>query len=104
MTTLLRTLAGVPERAGIFMKIVYNAEGDDEDAGQYDTNLGSGHLAGGARGGRGGETTFEAFQRFHDAQKKYGARVALFGRKIKTTRKHQPDFIEDVAVITRWQS
>jgi hypothetical protein len=43
-------------------------------------------------------TTYDAFRLIHDAQK-YGARVALFGRKINQAE-HQLGFIEMLRLIT----
>ena len=43
-------------------------------------------------------TTYDAFRLIHDAQK-YGARVALFGRKINNAE-HQLAFIEMLRLIT----
>ncbi len=73
---IIRTLAGVT-RAGrpVFLKIPYNGPGPLEELVSYDPQLIVGIL-GGSSG-----TTLDAFQLIHDA-KKYGARVALFGRKI----------------------
>jgi len=73
---IVRCLAGVT-RAGrpIFLKIPYNGPGPLEELVSYDTDLVVGILGGSAG------TTLDAFQLIHDAQK-YGARVALFGRKI----------------------
>lgn len=73
---IVRCLAGVT-RAGrpIFLKIPYNGPGPLEELVSYDSQLVVGILGGSAG------TTLDAFQLIHDA-KKYGARVALFGRKI----------------------
>jgi hypothetical protein len=51
----------------------------------------------GILGGSAG-TTYDAFRLIHDAQK-YGARVALFGRKINNAE-HQLAFIEMLRLIT----
>jgi hypothetical protein len=59
---------------------------------QYDPNLVVGVLGGSAG------TTYDAFKLIHDAQK-YGARVALFGRKINQAE-HQLAFIEMLRLIT----
>ena len=48
--------------------------------------------------GGGAGTTYDAFRFIHDAQK-YGARVALFGRKINNAE-HQLAFIEMLRLIT----
>jgi hypothetical protein len=63
-----------------------------EELAQYDPNLVVGILGGSAG------TTCDAFRLIHDAQK-YGARVALFGRKINNAE-HQLAFIEMLRLIT----
>jgi hypothetical protein len=63
-----------------------------EELAQYDPNLVVGVLGGSAG------TTYDAFKLIHDAQK-YGARVALFGRKINNAE-HQLAFIEMLRLIT----
>ena len=63
-----------------------------EELAQYDPNLVVGILGGSAG------TTYDAFKLIHDAQK-YGARVALFGRKINNAE-HQLAFIEMLRLIT----
>jgi hypothetical protein len=90
---ILRTLAGVPDSGRpIFLKIVYHGPKAMEELAQYDPNLVVGILGGGAG------TTYDAFKLIHDAQK-YGARVALFGRKINNAE-HQLAFIEMLRLIT----
>ena len=90
---ILRTLAGVPESGRpIFLKIVYHGPKAMEELAQYDPNLVVGILGGSAG------TTYDAFKLIHDAQK-YGARVALFGRKINNAE-HQLAFIEMLRLIT----
>src|SRR5881628_2147665 len=90
---ILRTLAGVPETGRpIFLKIVYHGPRAMEELAQYDPNLVVGILGGSAG------TTYDAFKLIHDAQK-YGARVALFGRKINNAE-HQLAFIEMLRLIT----
>jgi hypothetical protein len=90
---ILRTLAGVPEAGRpLFLKIVYHGPKAMEELAQYDPNLVVGILGGGAG------TTYDAFKLIHDAQK-YGARVALFGRKINHAE-HQLAFIEMLRLIT----
>ena len=90
---ILRALAGVPESGRpIFLKIVYHGPKAMEELAQYDPNLVVGILGGGAG------TTYDAFKLIHDAQK-YGARVALFGRKINNAE-HQLAFIEMLRLIT----
>ena len=90
---ILRILAGVPEAGRPdFLKIVYHGPKAMEELAQYDPNLVVGILGGGAG------TTYDAFRLIHDAQK-YGARVALFGRKINHAE-HQLAFIEMLRLIT----
>jgi hypothetical protein len=73
---IIRTLAGVTEAGRpVFLKIPYNGPGPLEELVSYDPTLVVGILGGSAG------TTLDAFQLIHDARK-YGARVALFGRKI----------------------
>lgn len=73
---IIRTLAGVTSIGRpVFLKIPYNGPGPLEELVAYDPKLVIGILGGSAG------TTLDAFQLIHDAQK-YGARVALFGRKI----------------------
>lgn len=90
---ILRTLAGVPEAGRpVFLKIVYHGPKAMEELAQYDPNLVVGILGGSAG------TTYDAFRLIHDAQK-YGARVALYGRKINNAE-HQLAFIEMLRLIT----
>jgi hypothetical protein len=90
---ILRTLAGVPQAGRPeFLKIVYHGPKAMEELAQYDPNLIVGILGGGAG------TTYDAFRLIHDAQK-YGARVALYGRKINQAE-HQLAFIEMLRLIT----
>src|SRR3954463_14735679 len=90
---ILRILAGVP-KAGrpAFLKIVYHGPKAMEELAQYDPNLVVGILGGSAG------TTYDAFKLVHDAQK-YGARVALYGRKINQAE-HQLAFVEMLRLIT----
>jgi hypothetical protein len=76
----------------VFLKIVYHGPKAMEELAQYDPNLVVGVLGGSAG------TTYDAFRLIHDAQK-YGARVALFGRKINNAE-HQLAFIEMLRFIT----
>ena len=73
---IARTLAGVT-RSGrpLFLKIVYHGPAAMEALAAYDRNLVVGILGGSAG------TSFDAFHMLWEA-KKYGARVALYGRKI----------------------
>ncbi len=90
---IIRALAGVPEAGRpLFLKIVYHGPRAMEELAQYDPNLVVGVLGGSAG------TTYDAFRLIHDAQK-YGARVALFGRKINNAE-HQLAFIEMLRLIT----
>jgi hypothetical protein len=90
---IIRSLAGVPESGRpLFLKIVYHGPRAMEEIAQYDPNLVVGILGGSAG------TTYDAFKLIHDA-KKYGARVALFGRKINNAE-HQLAFIEMLRFIT----
>jgi hypothetical protein len=73
---IARTLAGVTQAGRpLFLKIAYHGPKAMEELVQYDP-----HLIVGVLGGAAG-TTLDAFQLLHQAQK-YGARAALFGRKI----------------------
>lgn len=73
---IARTLAGVPKSGRpVFLKIAYQGPQAMEDLVRYDP-----HLIVGVLGGAAG-TTHDAFQLLYEAQK-YGARAALFGRKI----------------------
>jgi hypothetical protein len=90
---IIRSLAGVPQGGRpLFLKIVYHGPRAMEELAQYDPNLVVGILGGSAG------TTYDAFKLIHDAQK-YGARVALFGRKINNAE-HQLAFIEMLRLIT----
>src|ERR1035441_6919102 len=74
---ITRSLAGVPPSSRpLFLKIPYFGPGPLEDLAAYDPSVVVGIL-GGSSG-----TTYDAFKLLAEAQK-YGARVALFGRKIK---------------------
>jgi hypothetical protein len=73
---IARTLAGVTQRGRpIFLKIVYHGPKAMEELVRYDP-----HLVVGILGGSAG-TTYDAFKMLAEA-KKYGARAALYGRKI----------------------
>lgn len=73
---IVRTLAGVTAKGRpIFLKMVYHGPKAMEELVHYDP-----HLVVGILGGSAG-TTYDAFKLLSEA-KKYGARVALFGRKI----------------------
>ena len=90
---IVRALAGVTDAGRPdFLKIAYHGPRLMEELAQYDPNLVVGILGGSAG------TTYDAFKLIHDAQK-YGARVALFGRKINNAE-HQLAFIEMLRLIT----
>ncbi|MHB1766616.1 MAG: hypothetical protein ACYCUV_02045 [Phycisphaerae bacterium] len=73
---ICRMLAGVPRASRpVFLKIVYHGPRYMEELCRYDESIIVGVL-GGSSG-----TTYDAFKLLYDA-KKYGARAALFGRKI----------------------
>ncbi|MCA8996618.1 MAG: hypothetical protein KDA80_06530 [Planctomycetaceae bacterium] len=89
---IARTLAGVTSSARpLFLKIPYPGPAALEELVSYDP-----HLVVGILGGSAG-TTRDAFQMIHDAQK-YGARVALYGRKINNAE-NQLAFIEFLRLI-----
>ena len=91
--TITRMLAGVsPSGRPLFLKIVYHGPKAMEELVRFDP-----HLIVGILGGSSG-TTRDAFQLLSDAQK-YGARVALFGRKINHAE-NQLVFVQFVAVHT----
>src|SRR4029079_15996737 len=73
---IVRTLAGVTSKGRpVFLKIVYHGPKAMEELVAYDPHLVVGILGGGAG------STYDAFKLISEAQK-YGARAALFGRKI----------------------
>ena len=73
---IVRTLGGVTQKGRpLFLKMVYHGPRAMEELVHYDP-----HLVVGILGGSAG-TTYDAFKLLSEA-KKYGARVALFGRKI----------------------
>lgn len=93
---IVRTLAGVTSRGRpVFLKIPYHGPRALEELVAYDPQLVVGILGGSAG------TTLDAFQLIHDAQK-YGARVALFGRKINLSE-HPLTFIEMLRRIVEGQ-
>lgn len=88
---IARTLAGVAESGRpLFLKIAYHGPAAMEQLVRYDRSVVVGIL-----GGQAG-TTFDAFGQLWEA-KKYGARVALYGRMINHSE-HQPSFIQHL----RW--
>ena len=89
---IARMLAGVaPAGRPVFLKIVYHGPKAMEELVRYDP-----HLVVGILGGSSG-TTRDAFQMLHDAQK-YGAKVALYGRKINNAE-NQLAFIHFLRLI-----
>jgi hypothetical protein len=89
---IVRSLAGVAGKARpTFLKVVYHGPAAMEQLASYDSQLVVGVL-GGASG-----TTFDAFHQLWEA-KKYGARVALYGRMINNAE-HQLTFIEHLRAV-----
>jgi hypothetical protein len=93
---ITRMLAGVgPAGRPDFLKIVYHGPRAMEELVRFDP-----HLIVGILGGSAG-TTRDAFQLLHDAQK-YGAKVALFGRKINHAE-NQIAFVHFLRLIVEGQ-
>jgi hypothetical protein len=91
--SIARTLAGVAQPGRpLFLKVVYHGPKAMEELVAYDPHLVVGILGGGAG------TTYDAFKLIAEAQK-YGARVALFGRKINNAE-CQLAFVEFLRLIT----
>jgi len=89
---IVRTLAGVTRRGRpLFLKIPYHGPAAMEALAGYDRSLVVGVL-GGSSG-----TTFDAFQMLWEA-KKYGARAALYGRKINNSE-HQLTFVKHLRAV-----
>ena len=89
---IVRLLAGVPSSGRpLFLKIVYHGPKAMEALARYDTSLVVGILGGSAG------TSFDAFQMLWEA-KKYGARVALYGRKINNAE-DQLSFIKYLRAV-----
>ena len=89
---ITRMLAGIgPTGRPIFLKMVYHGPKAMEELVRFDP-----HLVVGILGGSAG-TTRDAFQLLHDAQK-YGAKVALFGRKINNAE-NQLAFVHFLRLI-----
>jgi len=89
---IVRALAGVTSRGRpLFLKIAYHGPAAMEALARYDRSLVVGILGGSAG------TTFDAFQMLWEA-KKYGARVALFGRKINNAD-HQLSFVQHLRAV-----
>ncbi len=90
--SIVRSLAGVTSRGRpLFFKIVYHGPAAMEALAAYDRSLVIGILGGSAG------TTFDAFQMLWEA-KKYGARAALYGRKINQAE-HQLSFVEHLRAV-----
>lgn len=84
--SIVRTLAGIAQASRpLFLKIPYFGPRAMEELVNYDSSLIVGILGGSAG------TTLDAFQLVWEA-KKYGARAALFGRKINNAE-HQLAFV-----------
>jgi hypothetical protein len=91
---IVRTLAGVTRRGmPLFLKMVYHGPRLMEELTRYSRDLIVGIL-GGASG-----TTYDAFKLIAEAQR-YGARVALFGRKINNSE-NQLAFIQFLRLIVQ---
>ncbi len=89
---IVRALAGVTSRGRpVFLKIAYHGPAAMEALARYDRSLVVGILGGSAG------TTFDAFHMLWEA-KKYGARVALYGRKINNAE-HQLTFIRYLRAV-----
>jgi hypothetical protein len=89
---IVRTLGGVTGKGRpVFLKMVYHGPKAMEELVHYDP-----HLVVGVLGGSAG-TTYDAFKLLSEA-KKYGARVALFGRKINNAE-NQFAFIRFLRLI-----
>jgi hypothetical protein len=89
---IVRTLGGVTSKGRpLFLKMVYHGPKAMEELVHYDP-----HLVVGILGGSAG-TTYDAFKLLSEA-KKYGARVALFGRKINNAE-NQLAFIQFLRLI-----
>ena len=89
---IARMLAGVaPAGRPVFLKMVYHGPKAMEELFRYDPQLVIGILGGSAG------TTLDAFQLLADA-KKYGAKVALYGRKINSSE-NQLAFVQFLRLI-----
>ncbi|MFO0788625.1 MAG: hypothetical protein U0805_04150 [Pirellulales bacterium] len=90
--SIVRLLAGAGSATRpLFLKIPYFGPAAMDQLASYDSSLVVGILGGSAG------TSFDAFQMLWEA-KKYGARVALFGRKINTAE-HQLSFVEQLRAL-----
>ena len=85
--SIIRSPAGVTKRGRpLFLRIPYNGPRSLVELVEYDSQLLVGILGGSAG------TTYDAFKLISEVQK-YGARVALFGRKINLSE-HPLTFVE----------
>jgi len=90
--SIVRALAGVPSAGRpLFLKIPYMGPAAMESLVRYDRSLIVGILGGSAG------TTMDAFHMLWEA-KKYGARVALYGRKINNAE-HQLTFVRYLRAV-----
>jgi len=93
---IVRTLAAVTSKGRpLFLKVVYHGPKAMEELVHYDP-----HMVVGVLGGSAG-TTYDAFKLLAEA-KKYGARAALFGRKINNAE-HQLHFIRFLRLLADGQ-
>jgi len=89
---IVRALAGVTSRGRpLFLKIAYHGPAAMEALARYDRSLVVGILGGSAG------TTLDAFHMLWEA-KRYGARVALYGRKINNAE-HQLTFVKYLRLV-----
>jgi len=89
---ITRALAGVTSAGRpLFLKIAYHGPAAMEALARYDRALVVGILGGSAG------TSFDAFHMLWEA-KKYGARAALYGRKINNAE-HQPTFVQYLRAV-----
>jgi hypothetical protein len=89
---IARLLAGVTSKARpVFLKIVYHGPAAMEALAGYDPSLVVGILGGSAG------TTYDAYHMLWEA-KKYGARVALYGRKINNAE-NQLSFVRYLRAV-----
>ncbi len=93
---IVRTLAGIAgKQRPLFLKIPYMGARAMEELSSFDSKLVVGILGGSAG------TTFDAFFQLWEARK-YGARVALYGRMINQSE-HQLTFIKHLRAIADGQ-
>ncbi len=90
--SIVRLLAGIGSSSRpLFLKMPYFGPAPLQQLLAYDSSLVVGILGGSAG------TTFDAFHMLWEA-KKFGARAALFGRKINNAE-HQPAFVKHLRVL-----